>query len=238
MLSRLRARITYANVTSTMALVIVLGGTSYAAVTLPKNSVGNKQLRPNAVTTEKVRDRSLLARDFKIGELAGGTQGPAGPTGPAGPAGPAGAAGPAGPASPQGETGATGATGPTGPTGPEGDPGTARAYAYISGLACSGTPGTCPVTKAKNITSARRDAAGVYCITAAAPMDPATDLAMAGVEYSQTFNPSEGNSSAMPSSSSSGCETAEFKVVTQRLSTTTIGAATNSNQVSFWFAIP
>ncbi len=88
----------YANVTSTMALVVALGGTSYAAITLPANSVGSKQIkkngvassdiRSNAVTSPKVKDGSLLAKDFKAGQL------PAGPRGATGPAGPAGAVGP------------------------------------------------------------------------------------------------------------------------------------------------
>src|SRR4051812_49579516 len=64
------------------ALLVVLSGASYAAVqALPRNSV----------TSVQVKDRSLLARDFKAGQL---------PRGPAGPAGAAGAAGPAGPGGP------------------------------------------------------------------------------------------------------------------------------------------
>src|SRR3954447_23883789 len=65
----------YANVTATMALVVALGGTSYAAIKLPRNSV----------TSLQVKDKSLLKKDFKTGQL------PAGKTGPQGPAGPAGA---------------------------------------------------------------------------------------------------------------------------------------------------
>jgi hypothetical protein len=65
----------YANVTSTLALVIALGGTSYAAITLPRNSVGNKQIRSDAVTSGKVKNRSLLARDFKRGQLPAGPRG-------------------------------------------------------------------------------------------------------------------------------------------------------------------
>lgn len=78
-----------------LALFISLGGVSYAATQLPKNSVGSKQLKKNAVTAKKIRknavnskkvkDRSLLARDFKPGQLP---QGPRGETGPAGPPGP------------------------------------------------------------------------------------------------------------------------------------------------------
>src|SRR5437868_809606 len=67
-----------------LALLIALGGTSYAAVqALPRNSV----------TTVQVKDFSLLNRDFKRGQVP---RGPAGPPGPAGPAGPTGPAGPAG----------------------------------------------------------------------------------------------------------------------------------------------
>jgi hypothetical protein len=51
---RLRAGLTYANVLSTLALFVALGGASYAAVTLPRNSVGAAQLRPNAVTAAKL----------------------------------------------------------------------------------------------------------------------------------------------------------------------------------------
>jgi len=53
---------TYANVTATAALVIALGGTSYAAATLAKNSVG----------TEQVKNHSLLAKDVKAGQLTKG----------------------------------------------------------------------------------------------------------------------------------------------------------------------
>ena len=41
LLARVRARLTYANLTATLALFIALGGTSYAALTLPRNSVGS-----------------------------------------------------------------------------------------------------------------------------------------------------------------------------------------------------
>jgi hypothetical protein len=47
---RLTDRLTYANAMATMALFISLGGASYAAVSLPANSVGPKQLRAGAVT--------------------------------------------------------------------------------------------------------------------------------------------------------------------------------------------
>jgi hypothetical protein len=96
------------------------GGVSYAAVTLPRNSVGTGQLKRNAVTTTKVRDHSLLARDFKTGQLPAGAKGD---TGPQGPAGPQGAKGETGAQGAKGDTGPQGAKGETGPQGPKGDPG-------------------------------------------------------------------------------------------------------------------
>jgi hypothetical protein len=62
-------------------------------------------LATNAVTSTKVRDASLLAADFKAGQI---------PAGQAGPAGPAGAAGSPGP---QGLQGSAGAQGPAGADG-------------------------------------------------------------------------------------------------------------------------
>jgi hypothetical protein len=79
-----RFRPSPAMVIASLALLIALGGTSYAAVqALPRNSV----------TTVQVRDFSLLARDFKRGQVPRGPAGPAGPAGPQGPQGPAGPAG-------------------------------------------------------------------------------------------------------------------------------------------------
>jgi hypothetical protein len=42
-LAGLRQRLTFANVVSLIALFVALGGSSYAAVTLKKNSVKGKQ---------------------------------------------------------------------------------------------------------------------------------------------------------------------------------------------------
>ncbi len=101
--SRLRARLTYANVMATIAVFVALGGTSYAALQLPKGSVGTKQLKRNAVTSPKVKQGTLLLSDFKASQraLLGGPQGA---TGPGGPAGSQGVAGPTGPTGPPGPT--------------------------------------------------------------------------------------------------------------------------------------
>jgi hypothetical protein len=101
-----RARLTYANVVATLALFIALGGSSYAALQLPKGSVGKKQLRKNAVSSPKVKPGSLLLSDIKPTERPKlrGVQGPQGVPGVAGPQGLQGIQGP------PGEPGAPGAT--------------------------------------------------------------------------------------------------------------------------------
>jgi hypothetical protein len=80
-MARFRSHVTYANVIATLALFIALGGGAYAATRLPKNSVGSKQIKANAVNASKVADRSLLSRDFKVGQLPAGAQGIQGPKG-------------------------------------------------------------------------------------------------------------------------------------------------------------
>lgn len=82
--SRIRLRPSSALVVASIALAVSLGGTGYAALQLPANSVGTAQLKTNAVTSPKVKNGSLLAADFKAGQLPAGAQGPAGPQGPKG----------------------------------------------------------------------------------------------------------------------------------------------------------
>jgi hypothetical protein len=89
------------------ALFVSLGGGAYAAVDLPKNSVGRAQLKEGAVTSEKlhgaavtaakVKAHSLLAKDFAAGQLPRGATGATGPTGLTGPQGPKGNPGQTGP---------------------------------------------------------------------------------------------------------------------------------------------
>ena len=73
---RLRGRLTYANVMATIAVFIALGGVSYAALKLPKNSVGTKQIKNGAVTPPKVSPATVTM--FK------GAKGDKGETGPQG----------------------------------------------------------------------------------------------------------------------------------------------------------
>lgn len=89
----MRDKLTYANVIATMALFVALGGSSYAALTLPKNSVGAKQIKREAVGKSEIRSgavRSRAIRNAAIGviDLSADTQaalrGAPGPPGPAG----------------------------------------------------------------------------------------------------------------------------------------------------------
>jgi len=89
-----------------LALVVALGGVSYAAGVLPANSVGPKQIKKRAVGLRKI---SPAARSALKGQK--GDKGDSGPAGPAGPKGEAGAPGP------QGEKGEPGIAGKPGPSG-------------------------------------------------------------------------------------------------------------------------
>jgi hypothetical protein len=55
----MRKRLNFANVTSAIALFVALGGTSYAAITLPTNSVGKAQIRSNAVGKSEAATNSV-----------------------------------------------------------------------------------------------------------------------------------------------------------------------------------
>ena len=52
-----------------IALFVALGGTSYAAITLPKNSVGTKQLKKNAVTGVKIKNKAVTAAKINTSGL-------------------------------------------------------------------------------------------------------------------------------------------------------------------------
>ena len=56
-------------------------GETVSEIVLPRGSVGTTELRDGSVTAAKVKDRSLLARDFKPGQVPRGPAGPQGPPG-------------------------------------------------------------------------------------------------------------------------------------------------------------
>ncbi len=147
----------HSTIAAYLALFVALGGTSYAVLDLPINSVGTTELRRNAVRSRDVKNHSLKRVDFVRDSLPTGAQGPAGASGPAGPAGPAGA------------------------------PGTARAYVRVSPAICGPAPaGTCVLDNNKGVTQVIHRATGVYCIvapgidsnqsTAAVTLDSATSV--------------------------------------------------------------
>jgi hypothetical protein len=92
-----------------VALFVAMSGAGYAAFNLPKNSVGSKQLKANAVRSSKVKDGSLLAGDFRAGQL---------PAGPAGERGPQGIQGDKGEPCPPSDASCKGPKGDTGQRGP------------------------------------------------------------------------------------------------------------------------
>jgi hypothetical protein len=69
MLARVRSKVTYANLVASLALFVALGGVSYAAITIPNNSIGSKQLKANAVTSAKIKNGTLQKDDFAPKEL-------------------------------------------------------------------------------------------------------------------------------------------------------------------------
>ncbi len=65
-MNSLRKRLTYANVTSSLALFLVLaGGSALAASHLGKSSVGSKQLKKNSVTAAKIKKNAVTAAKIK-----------------------------------------------------------------------------------------------------------------------------------------------------------------------------
>jgi hypothetical protein len=123
-MKRLRGHLTYANVMVTLlAFVVLCGGVAVAAGQLGRNTVGTPQLKKGAVTSAKVKDGSLQAKDFgKTFTTPKGMPGPAGPKGDRGPEGPQGQEGR------RGLDGLSGPQGATGPAGPEGPSGASNGY--------------------------------------------------------------------------------------------------------------
>jgi hypothetical protein len=113
------ARHVRSNFVAYLALSVALGGTSYAAARLPRNSVGTAQLKPQSVTSAKVKDHTLATRDFSASTLNALD----GRTGPVGQPGTPGSPGLTGGAGPKGDPGADGHDGQKGDKGDKGDPG-------------------------------------------------------------------------------------------------------------------
>jgi Collagen triple helix repeat (20 copies) len=102
-LTRITRHLSFANAIASLALFVALGGASYAAVNLPANSVGAKQIKTRAVSLQKITPAARSALKGQKGDP--GAQGPMGDSGA------------------QGATGDKGEPGPPGPEGQKGDPG-------------------------------------------------------------------------------------------------------------------
>jgi hypothetical protein len=168
----LRSKLTYANVISTLALFLVLGGSAaFAAGQLGPNSVGTTQLRNAAVTGPKIKRASIEAT--KLTPLAISTL--KGQKGAKGATGAKGAPGAKGGVGAKGDRGAQGERGLTGPQGIQGVAGNPGAYATIlteDPLRFEGThPGFTAVARPDS------EAAGVYCLTPASGVDIAHPVA-------------------------------------------------------------
>jgi hypothetical protein len=159
----LRRHLSYANVMATVAVFITLGGVSYAAATLPKNSVHSKQLAKgavrnsdiakNAVTSRKVKNHSLRAVDFASGQL---------------------------PAGPKGEPGQQGA---------KGDPGSARAYAHVTRTGTGDF--VLDTARSKNVVNVALPSTGNDdrpCLILPASINASTAVAIGGVDAQNTPN--------------------------------------------------
>jgi hypothetical protein len=124
-MNRVRRKLTYSNVISTLCLILLLGGgTAYAASQLGKESVGTKQLAKGAVTPAKLSSASK--------NTLTGSPGPAGEKGATGATG---ATGPQGPKGEPGAKGEQGLKGDQGERGPEGLPGNANVVKIDLGAA-------------------------------------------------------------------------------------------------------
>ena len=109
----------------------------------------------------------------------------------------------------------------------------ARAYARVSPVNCTGTPGTCTPEQSKGISSVTREQVGRYCV-AAPGIDSDDVTAAVTVDWSSTVFPG-GNASAMTREATlCGPTDQGFRVVTERqpLYTVDAGGGTHNRTVS------
>jgi len=220
----MQARVTFSNVIALIALFVALGGTGYAAIKLPKNSVTSKAIKKgavtnaklgkNAVSSSKVKDGSLLKQDFAAGQLPAGAQGP------------------------KGDKGDAGTNGTNGADGAQGPAGIAAAYARVQPdgtlLPTIGT--TLPNgTKDVDQSMITNPAAGVYCFTgmtfnpasALVALDNAGASTAAANNFSISVAVEHGNTLG-------SCPSGNARVVTTQWSDTVAPANTNHGFI-IWF---
>ncbi|MGA8744550.1 MAG: hypothetical protein WB507_01645 [Solirubrobacterales bacterium] len=62
---------TFSNVVSIVALFVALGGSAYAAISIPRNSVGTRQLKTKAVTNGKLANGAVSGAKIAEGAITG-----------------------------------------------------------------------------------------------------------------------------------------------------------------------
>jgi hypothetical protein len=67
-----RARPSAALVVAIIALFVAMGGSAYAGFSVPRNSVGSKQLKKNAVTKKKIAGSAVTGAKIANGTITGG----------------------------------------------------------------------------------------------------------------------------------------------------------------------
>jgi hypothetical protein len=68
---KITRRFTYANVMSSIAVFLILGGATAVAAGLAKNSVGSKQLKKNAVSAAKIKKNAVTSAKIKKAAVDG-----------------------------------------------------------------------------------------------------------------------------------------------------------------------
>jgi hypothetical protein len=148
----LRRRLSPGLVVACLALAIALGGTGYAAVVLPVNSVGTKQLKNGAVVASKVKPHSLVPSNFA--QLPKGDKGD------------------------KGDQGLPGQAGAKGDKGDKGDPAT-KLFATVRKKAGGGGVELGPSSGVVTLTRQGNDS-GMYGLTFDQDVSKCAVLAMPG----------------------------------------------------------
>jgi Collagen triple helix repeat (20 copies) len=171
------------------ALFVALGGTSYAAFSLPKNSVGRAQIKSGAVTRTKIAKGTLAALHGRRG-----VTGPRGPSGAQGiPGIPGiqgipgvqgiqGLPGVQGDPGPKGDQGIQGIQGIQGPPGVQGDPGPVAA-GYITSALTKVSPGGTATASAHCPLGMIVTGGGVY------PIDDDVNISIVSSDWDYSTEP-------------------------------------------------
>jgi|SRR5579884_1856149 len=157
---------------SLAALFVALGGTSYAAFALPKNSVGTKQLKNGAVTTKKIKNGAVTNSKIANGAVTASKINTAGLTVPNA----------LHASSADNATTATNAsTANNANHATTADTARAAAYAHVP------TNGALDTVNSKNVSAAKHVTTGVYCLNVTVPVTNMTGAADAGTTAAFAF---------------------------------------------------